>query len=287
MEKISILIPTYNSEKYIEKCLNSVISQTYPNIEIIIIDGGSTDKTLDIVKKYKNIKIYRDPKNFGLGYSRNHAIEKCETDLFIFLDSDDTLEKNCVELLYNKMISTNSDIVMGCCDNNLDKEIILDDTNKFDPLFNYSIPYFVTAWNKLYKREIFKNIKYPEANFVEDEATILLILNNINKMVIIPEKTYDYYKNPNGLSTTTEKNYMIAINMFYERHLFFKNTKYDVPSWLTFKNYVFTVAKLLLSKNQKITHLKKYFFKHLKLKYIRYISVKEILSLLFPKLLNT
>ena len=59
MEKISILIPTYNSEKYIEKCLNSVISQTYPNIEIIIIDGGSTDKTLDIVKKYffKHLKL--------------------------------------------------------------------------------------------------------------------------------------------------------------------------------------------------------------------------------------
>ena len=76
----------------------------------------------------------------GIGFSRNLAIQKCETDLFIFLDSDDILEKNCIELLYNKMISTNSDIVMGCCDNNLDKEIILDDTNKFDPLFNYSIP---------------------------------------------------------------------------------------------------------------------------------------------------
>ena len=112
MPKISILIPVYNGEKYIKKCLDSAISQTYKNIDIIVIDDGCTDNTVNIVKQYKNIKIYHNSKNMGIGFSRNLAIQKCETDLFIFLDSDDTLEKNCIELLYNKMISTNADIVM-------------------------------------------------------------------------------------------------------------------------------------------------------------------------------
>ena len=193
MEKISVIIPVYNREKFIKKCLDSVISQTYTNIEIMVIDDGCTDNTINIVKQYKNVKLYHNPKNLGLGYSRNRAIKECNANLFLFLDSDDTLEKNCIELLYNKMISTNADIVMGSYDEDLKEEIILDNTNKFDPLLDYSIHFFVTACNKLYKKELFNNFEYPKIPFAEDEAAIHLILNNTNKMVIIPNKTYNYY----------------------------------------------------------------------------------------------
>lgn len=284
MQKISILIPVYNGEKYIKRCLDSAFSQTYPNIEIIVIDDGCTDNTINIVKQYKNIKLYHNSKNMGVGFSRNLAIKKCETDLFIFLDSDDTLEKNCIELLYNKMISTNADIVMGSCDENLDEEIILEGDSKFDILFNRTVTCYMTLWNKLFRKEIFNSFNFPDTSFAEDEDAIHLILSNASKIVIIPQKTYNYYENENGLHVTTEKNYMIAIEAFYKRYLFFKNTKYDIPSWIALKKYIFSVMQLLIAKNKKIDHLKKYFFEHLKLKYIRYINVKEILFLMFPKL---
>ena len=283
MQKISILIPVYNGEKYIKKCLDSAISQTYKNIDIIVIDDGCTDNTVNIVKQYKNIKIYHNSKNMGIGFSRNLAIQKCETDLFIFLDSDDTLEKNCIELLYNKMISTNSDIVIGSCDNKLNNEIILKDDTKFEPLFNYTVTCYMTLWNKLFKRKVFNDIKFPDTSFAEDEQIIYLILNNASKVTIIPEKTYNYFEHTNGLHITTKENYMIAIEAFYKRYIFFKNTKHEAVAYNSFLKYIFTVMQLLIIQNINIKHLKKYLFKHLELKYIYYINIKKILFLIFPK----
>ncbi len=107
---ISIIIPAYNIEKYIERCINSILNQTYKNLEIIIIDDGSKDKTskiCDIIaKSEKRIHVYHN-KNHGVSYSRNYGIKKATGEYIAFIDGDDTIEKTYIEELYNKITNYN------------------------------------------------------------------------------------------------------------------------------------------------------------------------------------
>ena len=106
MEKISVLVPIYNAEKYIEKCLDSIVNQTYENIEIVLIEDGSTDNSLEIIKEYskqdKRIKII-SIKNNGVADARNKALENATGDYVTFVDSDDYVEKDYVETLYTNL----------------------------------------------------------------------------------------------------------------------------------------------------------------------------------------
>lgn len=114
LEKVSVLIPTYNSQKYIKRCLDSVLNQSYKNIEIVIVDDGSKDNTVEIINeyisKYDNIKLICKEKNEGLFLSRKTAIENCSGDVIAFLDSDDFIEQNYYEVVVSNLKSNNSDI---------------------------------------------------------------------------------------------------------------------------------------------------------------------------------
>ena len=114
--KVSIIIPTYNVEKYITQTLNSVINQTLTDIEIIIIDDKSYDDTLLIVENYaladKRIRLFINSDNYKQGYSRNIGIEKATGDYIFFLDGDDYIQINAIEKLYNKITQDNADITI-------------------------------------------------------------------------------------------------------------------------------------------------------------------------------
>ena len=114
MNKVSIIIPVYNSYKNLNRCLDSVINQTYKNIEIIIINDGSTDRSLDILNEYKKkdnrIKVYTI-KNSGVSYARNYGIKKSNGEYIMFIDSDDYIELNMVEKMMNSLVSNKVDIV--------------------------------------------------------------------------------------------------------------------------------------------------------------------------------
>ena len=114
-KKISIVIPAYNTEKYIKKCLDSIINQTYKNKEIIIIDDASTDNTLLEIEKYHDnacVKIIKNKENKGQAYSRNKAIKIASGDYIGFIDSDDFIEPDMLEKLYSKAKENNLDIAM-------------------------------------------------------------------------------------------------------------------------------------------------------------------------------
>ena len=101
MKDISIIVPIYNAEKYISKCLDSIINQTKKELEIILINDGSTDRTEEIIKKYQDKRIrYFKNKNQGIGKTRNFGIDKAKGKYLLFLDSDDFLVENACELLY-------------------------------------------------------------------------------------------------------------------------------------------------------------------------------------------
>ena len=112
---ISIIVPAYNVEKYISKCIESLINQTYKNIEIIIINDGSRDNTENIIKKFKDkrIKYYKNV-NQGIGKTRNFGIDKSNGEFLMFIDSDDFLDIRACEILHNKIKEEKLDLVI--CD---------------------------------------------------------------------------------------------------------------------------------------------------------------------------
>ena len=212
IEKISIIIPIYNTEKYMNKCLDSLINQTYKNIEIILIDDGSTDKSYDIcnmyAKKDNRIKVIRQ-KNAGQSSARNTGIEKCDGDYILLVDSDDWIDLDMCEKLYKAMKKYSADIVCakGCFEyknnnikllNELNESLL---TNKKDFCLNFlnrsNIFSFGTV-AKLYKYEIFDNIRYPVGMYYEDIYIGLDCLLKANKIVVGVDSFYHYRQNSNS-----------------------------------------------------------------------------------------
>lgn len=181
--KVSIILPVYNSEKYIQKCLESIISQSYKNIEILIVDDGSTDNTNALISEYVNKDnriVYIRKENEGVSIARNVALLKSSGKYICFVDSDDFLEKKAIEILVSYMSNCNVDLVIGSYNilrrkciystnifNNYiySREEIISEINKKNFLL-------ATPWAKLYKSEIIKkNNLFFDANLSYGEDT--------------------------------------------------------------------------------------------------------------------
>ena len=174
MPKVSVIVPIYNVEKYLEKCINSLLSQTLEDIQIILVNDGSKDNSGNIAKEYeKNNKdrvIYVEKENGGLSDARNYGLKYATGDFIAFLDSDDYIEKNAYEEMYNKVIEENADYVE--CD------FIWEFPNKIrvDKQYPYKnkkemLSFVrVVAWNKLIKRQLItdNNLEFPKGLRYED-----------------------------------------------------------------------------------------------------------------------
>lgn len=218
-KKISIIIPVYNVEKYIDQCLDSIINQTYKNLEIIIVNDGTKDNSMKIVEKYlsdKRIKII-NKKNEGLSSARNIGMEKATGEYIYFLDSDDWIENNTIKKLVENSID--ADIVganflyydeitkKGKSEKDILKNIPI---TKGEYLLNKNVETMV--WNKLYKLSFLKEKKL---NFIkgiihEDEEFTFKCYMNSPKVKYIEDYTYNYRVNrENSImydSKTKEKN---------------------------------------------------------------------------------
>ncbi len=214
MELVSIIIPAYNVESYIEKCVRSVIEQTYKDLEIIVINDGSTDSTLSILMNMKEkdsrIKVI-SWHNQGLSAVRNLGIEIANGSFLFFLDGDDWLESTCIERMMAVHRQEHSDIVVA------DYMKFLESKSAFELHINkkdyytrtYSIKdwfestdgqgVFVMACGKLYKKETFKNLRYPFGLKMEDNYTTYLSYLLANKISYIHEPLYIYRVNPKGI----------------------------------------------------------------------------------------
>ena len=107
--KFSIIVPVYNVEKYVKRCLDSIFNQTYKDFEVIVVNDGSTDKSMNIVKKYKDVKIINE-ENRGLSHARNNGVKNARGDYILFVDSDDYINKDLLKEL-NKSLNNNPDVV--------------------------------------------------------------------------------------------------------------------------------------------------------------------------------
>lgn len=210
MCKVSIIIPVYNAEKYLEKCLNSVIKQTLKDIEIICINDGSTDGSLNILQKYSEKDkrfIIIDQKNSGLSYSRNKGLSVAKGEFIGFVDSDDWIDEDFYEKLYDAAIEYKADIAAGNIlrvhDNEENKFYIKYDEIKIAKKTNKKyklaeIPENCYIWNKIYNRKILEKIdlKFREGIVYEDLVFTHKVLFYMSNLVTVPNVTYYYYDNP-------------------------------------------------------------------------------------------
>lgn len=240
-ELISVIIPVYNVEPYVKRCIDTVLNQTYKNIEIIIVDDGSTDNSGKICDEYKNkdnrvIVIHKE--NGGLSDARNTGIENCKGKYIVFVDSDDYIETTMVEKLYNDIKSSNADIsICGIyvSENDTIKEKVtpkksfsISGNTKYDYIYNEYSLQTIVAWNKLYKRSIFKKIRYEKGRVHEDEIIICDILNNAKKISYMLEPLYYYIKRPGSISMRFSINsYNDMVYALEKRYNFFNTIEYD------------------------------------------------------------
>lgn len=204
--KISVLIPLYNQEKYIEECIKSVINQTFNNMEIIIIDDGSTDSSYKIASKFlcdKRIKIIRQ-NNVGLGETRNRLIRESTGEFVFHIDADDYIAQDCLENMINNQAVHNSDIVFSnfIVINNLKQELKKIKRSFFKKKDRYSSFYlagfgYKSVCNTLIRKQLYTehNIKVPKVNYGEDWSVIYKLVYFSHKISHINKYTYFYRKN--------------------------------------------------------------------------------------------
>lgn len=212
MDKVSIIVPLYNSEKYIEKTIFSLINQTYSNIEILVINDGSTDRSRKICEKFKNSKVRLiNIKNSGVSNARNVGIKNATGKYIMFSDSDDFYEENFVKVAVNYIKKGFDVVVFGynkVYRKNVKKCIInknINNLNKYEfieILQDFSM--FNNLWNKIYLTDIIKrnNVKFDVSIFRgEDYKFNLDYFNNISKYCYIPLNLYNYRVSNGGLAT--------------------------------------------------------------------------------------
>lgn len=242
MTKVSIIVPVYNVEKYIDRCLNTLINQTLKDIEILIINDGSPDNSINICEKYalkdNRIKIY-SKENEGLGLTRNYGIERATGEYISFVDSDDYVSLDMCEKLYNSARKYNADIVYGGIyyDNNnkiiqkkcVEKDKIWDEKKEVKSLLldfiatkpeekNDTIME-VSVWKALFKKDIFdkNNIRFVSERVFISEDVIFDIdfFLNSKRIVAIPDCVYYYVVNPNSLSKTFRTDRFSKVKILY------------------------------------------------------------------------
>ncbi len=218
MELVSIIIPVYNVEKYLDKCIQSVVNQSYKNIEIILVDDGSPDNCCTICDKWarkdNRIKVIHQT-NQGLSSARNSGIEIANGDYLCFVDSDDYVDKNYIQILYRSVHENNAD--MGICrfaDINENNELLETDNIQQiadgvytgeeilkELLFTFKIPIRV-VWNKIYKKSLFDDLKFSVGKINEDEFIIHRLIANSNKISVTNKVLYYYLHRNNSIMSS-------------------------------------------------------------------------------------
>ena len=264
---ISVIVPIYNVEKYLDRCIKSIVNQSYTNLEIILVDDGSPDRCGEIcdewVKKDNRIKVIHK-ENGGLSDARNAGIEIAKGEYLSFIDSDDYVNKDFIKILYNLLIENNSDISMcGVCETKKDEDINkeIGKGNIRNILSKNALEgkehVYCVAWNKLYKKSIFKNIRYPKGKIHEDVAVIYKIMYYSEKISITDSKLYFYFSAPESImrSKFSEKRLEIldALKDSYEFFIKRNEENYAYFVLMDFLNTILALYKecYLLEEDKK------------------------------------
>ena len=260
--EISVIVPVYNVEKYLRNCLNTILNQTFANIEIICVNDGSEDKSRQILEEYKNrdsrIKIV-DKENGGLSSARNAGMKVATGDYYAFIDSDDWIDKTMFEKMYKNITELNSDIAI-CAVNLFDdsKSQIIEADEYFSLKFfdesfdNRAFSYkdtkpflmdvCVMAWNKLYKRSFIEKCqaKFPDGLIFEDGPFFFSIFFKTQRVSIVREFLYFY--RINRIGSIVQKGGRQFLDIVDVVNLMYEKIK-DIPDYEDVK-YIFFKKKV-------------------------------------------
>lgn len=228
---VSVIVPIYKVESYLEKCVHSIMHQTYDNLEIILVDDGSPDSCGlmcdDFATSDKRIRVIHQ-KNQGLSEARNHGIDICTGSYILLVDADDYIEPNTVEYLLQTSKDTCADVV--CC--GFYREYTDKSTTHLltDVRESYEGAEIITAalqgavfseyaWNKLWKRKLFDDCKFPPGRYFEDIATTWKLFRGCHKVTCVPDVFYHYVIRKDSIGNTKNmKNFVDRWAAFKERY---------------------------------------------------------------------
>lgn len=277
---ISIIVPIYKVEKYLEKCVMSIIDQTYQNLEIILVDDGSPDRCGEICEEFAKQDsriVVLHKKNGGLSDARNAGIEVATGEYFFFVDSDDYIHPQMIEILYQGIKKNKAEL--SICqfqnvaeDKNTDYEsvkqqewIVLEsDQDKLEyALGENTTTIFTVAWNKLYARRLFDGVRYPFGKIHEDEFTTYKTIHAAKKIAYIECPLYYYVQREGSIMANgfDERN-LSVLEAYEERlNLYQLEKKFDWYEKVLFLNRIFLMRfmkKISLYMPEKAELLSRY-----------------------------
>lgn len=290
MDLISVIVSVYNCEEYLSQCIESIINQTYENIEIILLNDGSTDKSIDICRKYEKqderIKFINFEENVGSSINKNFALENMNGKYLIFVDNDDLIHKDMIKDMYN--IAKEYDACITACNyiNIYNKDDINDNINFVDFEFNkenlmmkkedtekdnncdVNIISFedsiktmyskdgvgVVLWNKLYKKEVFDDIRFPEKKMHGDEFVTYKLLDKA-KIIVKTNTVLYYYRQRVGsvMHTSFSIKRFDPLDAFIEKYYYFLNKGNDELTLIALNNlrsYILFLIKYTEKTNE-------------------------------------
>lgn len=258
---ITVVIPVYNVEAYVEKCVTSVCNQHYTNLDIILVDDGSTDSSGkicdELAKKDTRIRVLHT-ENHGLSAARNAGIDIAKGSLIGFVDSDDWIEPDMYSFLYNLMKEHDADVTVcthyidkngkSKCKRQMDHPVICNRDETMELLMIDKLLHNY-AWDKLYKIELFEGLRYPEGILYEDIAFTFKVLYRAKKNVIFAQPKYHYLVRPGSI---------VSQRYTVKRNLSYFNSEYILMTFMVEHGYsngakhlvrrgIHTLKKLILS----------------------------------------
>lgn len=310
MVKISIIVPVYNVEKYIDKCLKSLVNQTLKDIEIIVVNDGSPDNSQKIIdkyeRKYSNVKSYIK-KNGGISSARNYGLKYAKGEYIAFVDSDDYVDVTMFEKLYNKAKKDSYDIVecnlhMVDDNGNLIKDVyhtLPNDINTEEELKKYMINMYTSVWNKIYKKNLFDNkIRFKKGVWFEDVEFLYRLIPFVKSIGFVNENLYYYVQREGSITKTFDDrlycyvdNWNGIVNFYKEKGLYskyYEELEYSYVRYL-YASFIKQSSNYKDKKNftktveMAMKNVKAYFPDYRKNKYF-YKSIKGIYLLTFNKL---
>lgn len=279
-EKISVIVPVYNVEQYLERCVDSIINQTYTNLEIILVNDGSTDNSGklcdELAKKDERIRVIHK-ENGGLSDARNRGIDEAESDLVGFIDSDDYIDSDMYEILLKNLNNTGADLSMCALYDVYNNTPEAQVTNKetWELSSEQAIKMVmeakilsVTAVNKLYRKSLFSDLKFEVGKIAEDAFIMIKLLDKCEKIVATNEKKYYYVHRENSITTQKFSTKFLNVIEAYEQNSNIILEKYpklkDVAQTRMNWAYFYVLDRLLLDDNYNDKELENKLISYLK-----------------------
>lgn len=209
---VTVVVPVFNGEKYIDKCLDCLLKQSYKNLEIIVVNDGSSDNSEKIIKKYP-VQLINHEKNSGLSASRNTGIDAATGEYIHFMDVDDTVNDTYYEAMVEAIVSTGVDVACSGMIHERNryktqrfktKEVFVSTKDKFTATY---VGKWGFVWRYLFRLNFLKenNLRFEEGRFIEDLPFSVPALYFANKLVTVPKAEYYYYYSPNSILNNKDK----------------------------------------------------------------------------------